>query len=300
MATAQDLSTDLADIPVGKYLGERVVQVTSDLVERFAAGSQDPNPWYVSSNPFGGPVAPALIGSHEPWRFPGWYPPEVRGALHSRQEWDLFEPIPIGGTYHCRAFVAERYLRRDRHLIVNEIVLADPGGRPFARGRTHMSFLRDQPQGFVVDRERERRSDRRIEPGGGAVLESVAGEDHLMTPEACLAAADGKDNYHSNPVIARDWGFPAVVVQGVFNANLVSALLSRRFGTGWWRGGRLAMSFVNVIWGGDTVTPHLAVREIVEESPGRRAICEVWVAKPDGIVTAIGTASAMLGQSVQA
>ena len=294
MATAGDLSTELADIPAGKYLGERVVEVSPDLVARFAAGSADDNPWYRGPSPFGGPVAPALIGSHEPWRFPGWYPPEVRGALHSRQQWDLFAPIPVGSEYRCRAIVAERYPRRDRHVIVNEVLISAPDGRPLARGRTHMSFLDRQPEGFVVDAAREQRPDRRFEPDPAAPLEVIEGEAELLTPELCLAATDGRDNYHSNPEIARQWGFPAVVVQGVFNANLVSALMTRRFGEGWFRGGHLDVRFVNVIWGGDTVQARVAVRELVEEAPRRRALCEAWVTKLDGTVTAIGSASAIV------
>ena len=294
MATATDLSTGLDEIRVGKYLGERRIEVTAELVGRFAAGSVEANPWYTGRSPFGGPVAPALIGSHEPWRFPGWYPPEVRGALHFKQEWDLYAPIPVGSTVVSRAVVSERYLRRDRHLIVNEVLLADPAGRPYARGRTHMSFLLTQPEGFVVDEARERRADRRIAPGEGEVLERIDGEQHEMTPELCLAATDGRDNYHSNPAIAREWGFPAVVVQGVFNANLVSALMTRRFGAGWFAGGRLRMTFVNVIWGGDTVRARLAVNRVADEAPWRRAECEVWVEKSDGTVTAVGTASAVV------
>ena len=294
MPTAPELSTALAEIPVGKYLGERLVEATADLVGRFAAGAADPNPWYFGPSPFGGPVAPALVGSQEPWRFPGWYPPEVRGALHSRQEWDLYAPIPVGSSFISRAVVAGRYQRRDRHVIVNEVSLSDPGGRPLARGRTHMSFLREQPEGEVVDGARERRADRRFSPGEGEVQELVEGQAQLLTPELCLAAADGRDNYHSNLVIAREWGFPEVVVQGVFNANLVSALLTRRFGAGWFAGGHLDLRFVNVIWRGDTVSARLAVREVADEEPWRRALCEAWVAKADGTVTAIGSASARI------
>ena len=294
MPTAPELSTALAEIAVGKYLGERILEVTPEVVRRFAAGAADPNPWYSGPSPFGGPVAPALIGSQEPWQFPGWYPPEVRGALHSRQEWDLYAPVPVGSSLTSRSVVAGRYQRRDRHVIVNEVALSKSDGRPVARGRTHMSFLREQPEGDVVDGARERRPDRRFSPGEGEVLELVEGQAQVLTPELCLAATDGRDNYHSNPLIAREWGFPAVVVQGVFNANLVSALLTRRFGAGWLAGGHLDLRFVNVIWGGDTVTARLAVREIADEEPWRRALCEVWVAKADGTVTAIGSASALV------
>jgi hypothetical protein len=49
----------------------------------------------------------------------------------------------------------------------------------------------------------------------------------------------------------------------VFNANIVSALMTRRFGEGWWVGGKLRLSFVNVIWGGDSVSAHVAVNEVM-------------------------------------
>lgn len=294
MAWGAELSTDLADIPVGKHLGERKVVVTPELVARFAAGCRDWNSWYTDGSPFGSPVAPALIGSHEPWRFPGWYPPEVRGNLHVKQDWDLLNPIMVGDTYLCSAFVAERYPRRDRHVIVNEVMLRHPSGRPCARGRTHMAFLRQQPEGMVVDRQRERRADRRFEVDRASALEVLEGEVQVLTPELCRAAADGKDNYHSNPAIAREWGFPAVVVQGVYNANIVSALLTRRFGAGWLCGGRMRMNFVNVTWGGDRVRAGIAVRRLIDEEPGRRAEGDAWVEKEDGTVTAIGSVSALV------
>ncbi|MHB8573008.1 MAG: hypothetical protein ACYDAY_08645 [Candidatus Dormibacteria bacterium] len=281
------------DIPVGKYLGERSITITPELVEQFSAGCLDRHPWYTGSSEFGGPVAPALIGSQEPWRHAGWYPPELRGNLHMRQEWDLFQAIPLGAEVLSRAQVTERYWRRDRFVIVNEVQLCGPSdGRILCRGRTHQSFLGEQPPGEVVDRGRERDPSRRFElrPGARETIDSEALE---LTPELCLAAADGLTNYHSDPEIARALGFPAVVVQGVFNCNLASALMTRRFGAGWWCGGRLRMNLVNVIWGGDVVVAHLAVHETVPEGLRQRTECEVWVTKADGTVTAIGSASAV-------
>jgi acyl dehydratase len=283
------------DIYVGKELGGHEAQVTPEVVELHCAACEDRHPWYTSAeNPFGAAVAPALIGHQEPWQFGGWYPGEVRGNLHAKQEWDLFHPVLVGSTYTARAMVIDRYLwRSNRHVIVNEVTLSDPSGMVLARGRTHQSFLRAQPEGFVVERSREKSSERQFAPGQGEVLERVGGRALTLTPEMCLAATYGQDNYHSNPEIARAMGFPAVVVQGVFNANLVSALMTRRFGAGWWHGGKLRMSFVNVIWGGDTVSAHVALTEVAEEAPRHRAMCEVWVEKTDGTVTAIGTASAV-------
>jgi acyl dehydratase len=285
------------DIYVGKPLGVREVVCDAEHVRRFTDGCLDTNPWYTSgANPFGHAVAPALIGSQEPYRFSGWYPAEIRGNLHAKQEWDLFRPIPVGATYVSRAMVVDRYLwRGNRHVIVNEVTLSDLDGVPYARGRTHQSFLRLQPEGFVVDRNRERSRHRSFTPGEGRPLDRLDGGGIKLTPELCLAAADGLQNYHSDPELARALGFPAVVVQGVFNCNIISAVMSRRFGAGWWCGGKLRLSLVNVIWGGDTTRARVDIREVIEETPRGRALCEVWVEKADGTVTAIGEASAVVG-----
>jgi len=287
------------DIYVGKYLGEREVEVNAELIASRSVPWGDHHPWYSSpDNPFGAPVAPALIGAQEPWRFSGWYPPEVAGNLHAKQDWDLFWPAVLGSRYVSRAHVVDRYLwRNNRHVIVNEVDLSDESGRLLARGRTHQSFLRVMPDGFAVDKEREKREDRRFTPGAGPVKERLDGDVLDLSPELCLAITDGMQNYHSDPEIAKAMGFPAVVVQGVFNAYIISTLMTGRFATGWWCGGKMHLSLVNVIWGGDQASAHVVVKEVVEERPRARAVCEVWVEKPDGTVTAIGEASAVVGGS---
>lgn len=295
MAADPVLPTDAwDDIHVGKDLGRRDVEVTPELVQRFADSCDDHHAWYTGDSPFGGAVAPALIACQEPWRFSGWYPAEMRGNLHAKQEWDLFAPIMVGTAYTSRALVVDRYpWRGNRHVIVNEVTVSDGDGRPLARGRTHQSFLIDQPDGFVVDRGREKEESRAMTPGEGLAGERIDGPELAMTPERCLAIADGLQNYHSDEEIAKAMGFPTVVVQGVFNMNAISALMTRRFGAGWFCGGKLRVSLTNVIWGGDSAAAHVVVEGDHDEKPRRRVDCQAWVAKPDGTVTAIGTASAV-------
>ena len=195
--------------------------------------------------------------------------------------------------------MADRYLwRANRHVIVNEVTIADATGRLLARGRTHQSFLRQQPDGFVVDRAREKREERRFSPGEGGVVEALDGPQHALTPERCLAVADGMVNYHSDAEIAKALGFPAIVVQGVFNMNDISALMTRRFGAGWFCGGKLRVNLVNVVWGGDSARARAVVQKVEEESPRARAHLEVWEEKADGTVTAIGSASAVIPAAV--
>lgn len=288
------------DIYVGKDLGRRDVEVTPDLIERFAAACDDDNPWYTGDSPFGGAVAPALIACQEPWRCAGWYPAEIIGNLHAKQEWDLFAPVMAGSTYTAAALIVDRYpWKANRHVIVNEVTVSDAAGKVLARGRTHQSFLLPEGtrvEGYVVDRDKEKSPDRRIEVGSGDGDggSQVDGPSLELAPGRCLAIADGLQNYHSDEEMAKSIGFPTVVVQGVFNMNAVSALMTQRFGAGWFCGGKMRVSLTNPIWGGDTATAHVAMGRTSPESPRARTECHVWVDKADGTVTAIGTASAIV------
>lgn len=273
------------ELPVGKFLGAHDLAISQEYVSRYLST--------VAEEPSGSDVAPALIACQEPWRFAGWYPAEVRGNLHIRQEWNLWQPLLVGGDYRVTALVADRYVRRDRYVIVNEVMVTDaPSGAPCCRGRTHQAFLSSVPEGDVVERSREADPARRFEVGAGDVVERVEGPWVELTPERCLAITEGRVNYHSDREVARSMGFPEVVVQGVFNLNLISVLMTRRFGLGWPAGGKCDVRFVNVIWGGDTVRACLALRSLTPEGSRQRAECEVWVEKRSGTVTAVGTASA--------
>ena len=61
---------------------------------------------------------------------------------------------------HTRSTVVERYRKRDRDFVVNEVDFCDESGRLLVRSRTHQSFLADLPQteeSYVVDRDPRRR-----------------------------------------------------------------------------------------------------------------------------------------------
>jgi hypothetical protein len=92
-----------------------------------------------------------------------WYLPNLVGNLHAKQEWELFGAAHLGERVRSRAFVAERYRKRTRDYVVCETLLFDATGAVLLRGRTHQSFLTGEPEGLVVDREREKSAGRRFE-----------------------------------------------------------------------------------------------------------------------------------------
>jgi acyl dehydratase len=273
-------------VVVGKDLGGHEYQIDPERVVLYEAGTGDRNPLYRE-------VAPGLLFHSECYTFlQDWYLPNLVGNLHAKQEWELFGSARLGEPVRSRAFVAERYRKRTRDYVVCETLLFSATGAVLLRGRTHQSFLTDEPEGVVVDKEREKGAGRRFEVGGGPGRE-IATEPRRITLEMCRAFSGPSENYHTNREMARALGFPDIVVQGMMTLCFLSGLLTREYGPGWLRGGKMAVSLVNVVWCEDVVTARAKVREETEEGSQRRAHLDVWCEKADGTKVVVGNASAL-------
>jgi acyl dehydratase len=200
----------------------------------------------------------------------------------------------VGETVRTRSTVVERYRKRNRDYVVNEVLITDAGGRWLQRSRTHQSFLIDDDrlQGHVVDREREKRPDRvfAIGEGSGASLDPV---DRRITIEMCQAFSGPDRNYHTDREMAQALGFPDIVVQGMMSICFLSELMTRAHGAGWFCGGKLHVNLVNVVWAEDVIATRGKVREELPEGDKTRVVCDVWCEKADGTKTVVGTASAL-------
>jgi len=274
-------------------MGGAEYRIGPELVQRYEDGTEDRHPWYHGASPFAGAVAPALLFHSEVYRDLGWYLPNIIGNLHAKQEWELFHPMVIGESVRTRSTVVERYRKRNREYVVNEVLITDGDGRWLQRSRTHQSFLaEDGGGGFVVDKEREKRGDRQflIGEGDGANLTSV---DKVITLEMCQAFSGPHRNYHTDREMAQAMGFPDVVVQGMMSVCFVSEAMTRSFGVGWFCGGKLNVNLVNVVWPNDALRVCGKVREETPEGAKTRVHCDVWCEKGDGVKTVVGTASAL-------
>jgi acyl dehydratase len=285
------MTTRTDDKYVGRYYGERRIVITPELAAHYAKAVQDQNPWYFGDSPFGGPVAPALILHSEVYTTIDWYL-SYFGNLHARQEFEIFAPIMVGDTVTARRQIVERYLKRDREYVVLEVGVYDDDGRLLNRGRTHQSFV-NKSSGVVVDKDREKRSDRKFDVEQAGVLETFAGPEREITIEMCQLFSGPNKNYHNDVEEARKLGFPDIVVQGMMSLCFVSGMMTERFGEGWWAGGRMNVNLVNVLWQGERVTVSGQVTEETAEGSRTRAKSQVWVAKADGTKVVAGTASAL-------
>lgn len=283
------------DSHVGREIGVTEVEITPELVRTYSEGLRDPNPWYTDDSPFGGPVAPALILHSAPHRFSGWYLENIYGNLHARQEWALFAPIMVGETVTLRSLITDRYWKRGRDYVVNEVTIARLDGRPLARVATHQSFLPpEQTEGTVVARGAEKAKERRVDADEAQVLETLEPVHKLVDQAMCDAYSGPRRNYHNDLEESRKLGFPEIVVQGTMSTCFISEVMTRHFGAGWWQGGRMNVNFVNVLWANEGVTAHAEVIDRLPEGGRTRHVCRVRVEKDDGTVVTAGTASAVM------
>ena len=83
------------------------------------------------------------------------------------------------------------------------------------------------------------------------------------------------------------------MVGGRMTMSYIGDLMDRRFGKGWYEGGRLDIKFTNIVWPDDHVIARGVITDRVQENGGTRANVAVWMEKPDGTVCIVGTASAL-------
>jgi acyl dehydratase len=280
---------------VGRDMGGAEHEITPDLIERHIGGTGDHHPWYTGPSPLGAPIAPALILHSEVFRTLAWYLPYIYGNLHARQEWEVFAPVMVGERIHSRAVIVDRYTKRDREYVVNEVLVFNAAGRIVSRSRTHQSFLIPEghkPEGIVVDKSRERSSGRVFKIGERAG-ERIETPMRTIDEAMCMAFSGPARNYHNDRSKAIELGFPEIVVQGMLSVCIVAELMTQRFGLGFFSGGRMSLSLVNVVWGNDTTGARGVIVERRAEGDRIRAEVEVWCEKSDGTKTIVGTASAL-------
>jgi acyl dehydratase len=283
------------EVYVGRYFGGREVDISPELVRAYSEAVDDHHSWYSGESPWGGSVAPALLLHSEVFRNLAWYLPKLHGNLHARQEWELFHPAMVGDTVTTSSVVIDRYIKRNREYIVNEVTSFAADGRMLNRGRTHQSFLLDATgAGVVIDKDREKRADRRFDVDSAQAIEGFGGPAKEISLEMCQKFSGPVKNYHNDVEEARKLGFPDIVVQGMMPLCFVSEMMTNRFGDGWYCGGRMNVNLVNVLWKGDRVTCRGSVQEILPEGSRKRARAQVWCEKAEGTKVLVGAASALV------
>jgi hypothetical protein len=280
------------DVYAGKDLGTLDLTITADMIDHYVKGLDEPNPWYTRDSPFGGPVAPVIVFQQADSLFKGWYLDNLFGNLWRRQEWEIFAPTRVSQTLHCSARVAERYRRRDRDVVAQEMWVRDAAGQLIARSVHHQSFLAEQSSGEVALRDpaaKEGARDR-AEPSG----EPLSLELHkAFTEEMCSAFFYKSRNYHNDKEASKELGFGDTVIGGRMTISCVTELLTRHFGRGFYLGGRLDVKFTNVLWPNEPFTTRGIITGRQVEDGRTRAEVSVFCEKADGTKIIVADASAL-------
>jgi hypothetical protein len=201
----------------------------------------------------------------------------------------------VGDAVHTRSLVVDRYVKRGRAYVVNEVLFHDVDDAIVARQRTHQSFLLEtKNEGVVVDKSREKAAGRSFDVDGSAPIETLDPVRKEITLDMCWKFSGPTRNYHNDKEMAIKLGFPDIVVEGMMSTCFLSEMMTNRFGVGWMAGGKMNVNLVNIAWQSDVITCRGLVREITPEGARQRAHLDIWAEKDDGTKVTIGTASAIV------
>ncbi len=274
---------------VGRHCGGNTYEVGKEVVAFYSDALDDHHSLHSE-------YAPPLLYHSECYQFLGeWYLKNLFGNLHLQQDWRILAPIRLGSRVKTRSTILERYVKRDREIVVNETDVMDAAsGALLVRGHTHQSFLiPDEHKGdYVVDGSSAARKTPRppFPTATGADLPTTT--THIDQRRCWMFSGPGS-NYHTDAEEAKKLGFPNIVVQGMMSTCFVSRVMQENFAMGWLAGGEMSVKFTNVLWVDETVSTHAKLRNETREGTRTRVHYDVWVEKEDGTRVILGSASAL-------
>ena len=101
-------------------------------------------------------------------------------------------------------------------------------------------------------------------------------------------------NIHTDNEIARRVGLPGTVAEGLQVFASISKLMTNLFSEGWLKGGKLSVSFINIMSPGDTLTIKGVVKDKTTEGSATRVTLDVWCENQNGDKTIVGVASGLV------
>jgi len=281
---------------VGRHCGSNEYEITRELVDFYAEALGEPNPP-------GRTHAPPLLFHSECYSHLGdWYLKNLFGNLHAQQDWELFQPIPIGAKVRTRSTIIDRFDKRGRNYVVNETDCTDAtDGRLYVRGRTYQSFLppkgSEPGAGFVVDEKTaaDKSAKKERPPFPTATGRDFDAIEKSVDQRRCWMFSGPGRNYHTDKEEAKKLGFPNIVVQGMMSTCFISEIMEREFAAGWLCGGRMSAKLTNVVWVDDVLSVHGRIKNEHAEGSQTRVECEIWIDKVAcGTRVLLGQASALI------
>lgn len=287
----QTMVRDAEEAYKGKDLGSREFVATEKILRSYFGGLKLDRSWYSKSSPYKRAVVPSMVLTSVETGFPGAGFKNNFGTLWMRQQWELFKPMMPRVKYTVTSRIVDIYEWRNRTVVDQESTLLSPEGQVMAIGHHHQSYLLNQTSGEVKLRDpRAKEGVRKFDVPPGEALRPV---DATITLEMCGEFFYSNKNYHNDKKASEALGFKDVVVGGRMTMSYIGDMMDRRFGKGWFEGGKLDIKFTNIVWPNDHVTARGVITDRVKENGNTRANVAVWMDKDDGTVVIVGTASAL-------
>ena len=117
-----------------------------------------------------------------------------------------------------------------------------------------------------------------------------------FTEEMCISYSGWPEtrDFHTDLQLAKEKGFPSVIIEASVTMAYINELLTRFFGTNWFTSGYLRLSFINIVYPPERLTVKGVVREKMQEDSGVRLTVEAWVENEKGDRVTVATASALI------
>ncbi len=233
----------------------------------------------------------------------------VVSGLHARSEVEILNPPRLGERVTITARHCDRYEKRGHRYRVLESEAIGKDSVVYLRARNHETLAASVGAAKGVSGEETAAkvpttvSDilvpcgYRTVPVGAQVTplcKQVTFEQMIAFTGMAYDLSAGEKTYHTDIDFAKSFGLPTAIAQGQMSACYVSELMTRFFGWGWRRGGKMLVKFINAVFAGDTLYVSGAVREKVPEGGSTRIILDVWCENQAGKKVTVGEASGLI------
>src|SRR2546428_2993043 len=124
----------------------------------------------------------------------------------------IHTPTRVGQVLRCSARVADRYRRRDREIVAQEMWVRDEAGQLIARSVHHQSFLAEQTSGEVALRDPASKEGAKQgdEPAGEPLSLELR---KTFTEAMCNEFFYRSRNYHNDKAASKELGFGDTVIE---------------------------------------------------------------------------------------
>lgn len=294
-------------VEIPEELGPIRIEVTDELVKRYAFCMDDYRPWHFGDSPFGGPVAHAsLLANDLLTVYCTVYDRRNGSALHTDEELTFHAPVPVGEIVVITGRYVDKFVRRGQGVIVMEAEARDSSGKLLVSH--HGAEVTTAQPGAVIGRSSAEPPTERIVPETLEVspIEQPGADTAPGTPILAKVKKLSQDqiavysfigeherNFHNDLELAQRYGLENTIAQGLQTAGYFSESCTDFFAADWFTSGRIKAKFLKPVYPDSViaVSGKVTSQELAENGRVRTRL-ELWAKDQDDRLLAVAWASA--------